>query len=47
LRRDLRLRVQTGDRKENVFVDEIGATLVTIAKGVKIQVEFDPAKAGA
>ena len=30
-----------------VFVEEIGATLVTIAKDVKIQVEFNPAKVGA
>ncbi len=30
-----------------VFVEEIGATLVTIAKDVKIQVEFNPAKIGA
>jgi Ca-activated chloride channel family protein len=30
-----------------VLVDEIGATLVTIAKDVKIQVEFNPAKVAA
>jgi Ca-activated chloride channel family protein len=30
-----------------VFVEELGATLVTIAKDVKIQVEFNPAKVGA
>jgi len=30
-----------------VLVDEMGATLVTIAKDVKIQVEFNPAKVGA
>jgi len=30
-----------------VFVNEIGATLVTIAKDVKIQVEFNPAKVSA
>jgi len=29
---------------KKVFVDEIGATLFTIAKDVKIQVEFNPAK---
>jgi Ca-activated chloride channel family protein len=29
------------------FVEELGATLVTIAKDVKIQVEFNPAKVGA
>jgi Ca-activated chloride channel family protein len=30
-----------------VLVEELGATLVTIAKDVKIQVEFNPAKVGA
>jgi Ca-activated chloride channel family protein len=30
-----------------VLVDEMGATLVTIAKDVKVQVEFNPAKVGA
>ena len=30
-----------------MLVDEMGATLVTIAKDVKIQVEFNPAKVGA
>jgi Ca-activated chloride channel family protein len=30
-----------------VLVDELGGTLVTIAKDVKIQVEFNPAKVGA
>ncbi len=30
-----------------VFVEEMGATLVTIAKDVKIQVEFNPTKVGA
>ncbi|MDR3622954.1 MAG: VWA domain-containing protein [Paludisphaera borealis] len=30
-----------------VFVEELGATLVTIAKDVKIQVEFNPSKVGA
>ncbi len=30
-----------------VLVDEMGATLVTIAKDVKIQVEFNPARVGA
>ena len=30
-----------------VLVEEMGATLVTIAKDVKIQVEFNPAKVGA
>lgn len=29
------------------FVEELGATLVTIAKDVKIQVEFNPSKVGA
>jgi Ca-activated chloride channel family protein len=30
-----------------VFVEEMGSTLVTVAKDVKIQVEFNPAKVGA
>jgi Ca-activated chloride channel family protein len=30
-----------------VFVEEMGSTLVTIAKDVKIQVEFNPARVGA
>jgi Ca-activated chloride channel family protein len=30
-----------------VLVDEIGSTLVTIAKDVKVQVEFNPSKVGA
>jgi Ca-activated chloride channel family protein len=30
-----------------VLVEEMGATLVTVAKDVKIQVEFNPAKVGA
>jgi Ca-activated chloride channel homolog len=30
-----------------VFVDEIGGTLVTVAKDVKIQVEFNPFRVGA
>ena len=32
---------------EKVLVKEMGSTLVTIAKDVKIQVEFNPAKVGA
>jgi Ca-activated chloride channel family protein len=32
---------------QKVLVKELGATLVTIAKDVKIQVEFNPAKVGA
>jgi len=32
---------------EKVLVEEIGGTLVTIAKDVKIQVEFNPSKVGA
>ncbi|MDR3633896.1 MAG: von Willebrand factor type A domain-containing protein [Isosphaeraceae bacterium] len=32
---------------EKVLVQEMGSTLVTIAKDVKIQVEFNPAKVGA
>src|SRR5262245_7193397 len=30
-----------------VLVEELGSTLVTVAKDVKIQVEFNPAKVGA
>ena len=30
-----------------MLVEQMGATLVTIAKDVKIQVEFNPAKVGA
>jgi Ca-activated chloride channel family protein len=30
-----------------VLVEELGATLVTVAKDVKVQVEFNPAKVGA
>ncbi|MFN0052864.1 MAG: von Willebrand factor type A domain-containing protein [Planctomycetales bacterium] len=38
-----------GDQREakKVFVDELSGTLVTIAKDVKIQVEFNPARVGA
>jgi Ca-activated chloride channel family protein len=32
---------------KKVFIEEMGATLVTIAKDVKIQVEFNPAKVGS
>lgn len=32
---------------QKVFVDEMAATLVTIAKDVKLQIEFNPAKVGA
>src|SRR5207245_11466011 len=30
-----------------VLVEEMGSTLITVAKDVKIQVEFNPAKVGA
>ncbi|MGQ0635216.1 MAG: YfbK domain-containing protein [Planctomycetaceae bacterium] len=37
-----------GPRESNrVFVDELAGTLVTIAKDVKVQVEFNPARVGA
>src|SRR5262249_26577033 len=32
---------------QKVFVDELTGTLVTIAKDVKLQVEFNPARVGA
>lgn len=35
------------DEGQRVLVKEMGGTLVTIAKDVKIQVEFNPAKVGA
>jgi Ca-activated chloride channel family protein len=35
------------DEAKKVFVNELGATLFTIAKDVKIQVEFNPAKVKA
>ena len=35
------------EEADKVLVEEMGATLVTIAKDVKIQVEFNPAKVGA
>jgi Ca-activated chloride channel family protein len=39
--------IDTPREAHKVFVEEVGATLVTIAKDVKIQVEFNPAKVGA
>jgi Ca-activated chloride channel family protein len=39
--------IDSPDEARKVFVEEIGATLVTIAKDVKIQVEFNPAKVAA
>ena len=45
--RPLRLYRLARKRPARCFVEEIGATLVTIAKDVKIQVEFNPAKVGA
>jgi len=35
------------DEARKVLVDEIGGTLVTVAKDVKIQVEFNPVEVGA
>ncbi|MCW8133870.1 MAG: von Willebrand factor type A domain-containing protein, partial [Planctomycetota bacterium] len=39
--------IDTLREAKKMFVDEISGTLVTIAKDVKIQVEFNPAAAGA
>jgi len=39
--------IDSAKEAEKVLVQEMGATLVTIAKDVKIQVEFNPAKVGA
>jgi Ca-activated chloride channel family protein len=39
--------IDTPREAQKVLVEEMGATLVTIAKDVKIQVEFNPAKVGA
>lgn len=39
--------VDTFAEAKKVLVDEIGATLVTIAKDVKIQIEFNPAQVAA
>ena len=36
--------IDTLNEARKVFVDEMGATLLTIAKDVKIQVEFNPAR---
>ena len=38
-----------GDQREaqKVFVDELTSTLITVAKDVKLQVEFNPARVGA
>jgi len=35
------------DEAEKVLIKEMGATLVTVAKDVKLQIEFNPAKVGA
>ena len=35
------------DEAEKVLIKEMGATLVTVAKDVKFQIEFNPAKVGA
>ena len=34
------------DEARKVLVEEAGGTLVTVAKDVKIQVEFNPARSG-
>lgn len=39
--------IDTEAEARKVFVDELGGTLVTIAKDVKIQVEFNPARVAA
>ena len=39
--------IDTLEEADKVLVEQMGATLVTIAKDVKIQVEFNPAKVGA
>ncbi len=39
--------IDTPREAYKVFVEEMGATLVTVAKDVKIQVEFDPAAVSA
>ncbi len=39
--------IDSHQEAEKVLVREVGATLVTIAKDVKIQVEFNPAKVAA
>jgi Ca-activated chloride channel family protein len=39
--------IDTIREAQKVLVEEMGATLVTIAKDVKIQVEFNPARIGA
>ncbi|RIK63986.1 MAG: VWA domain-containing protein [Planctomycetota bacterium] len=39
--------IDTFAEAKKVLVDEIGATLVTIAKDVKIQIEFNPAQVAA
>lgn len=39
--------IDTKKEAEKTFVEQIGGTLVTIAKDVKIQIEFNPARIGA
>lgn len=39
--------IDTIDEAEKVLIKEMGATLVTVAKDVKFQVQFNPAKVGA
>lgn len=39
--------IDTIDEAEKVLIQEMGATLVTVAKDVKLQIEFNPAKVGA
>jgi Ca-activated chloride channel family protein len=39
--------IDTALEAKKVFVEQLSSTLVTIAKDVKIQVEFNPAQVGA
>jgi len=39
--------IDTLNEARKVLVEELGATLITIAKDVKVQVEFNPAQVGA
>ena len=39
--------IDTAREAEKVLITEMGSTLVTVAKDVKLQIEFNPAKVGA
>ena len=39
--------IDTQQEAEKVLITEMGSTLVTVAKDVKLQIEFNPAKVGA